>query len=340
MYRQHAFAFILLLAYSSFTFGLQDRDSSDTTETFRWLESAGATSGVKYATHRLQPLSPRIETGPPVAIETEEKQLDAQTRRIASRVYGASVNGERRLLETIIEEIKMEPSGGYSAVRTISRLDINGRMSVAQKETQEAAASGQDSYRITKTLLLPGIDRKLAEIEHIQQIEKKTGGNTIEIDRTRYEPGGDGKWNAIERSVSRSTLGKEQTQTIEKTYRYDANRCISLVQQVHRLEWKDAAGQAHSQSEIFNAGMDGKLQLDSRITMVQTPLENQRRQTTEIVEKPNPAAPGEGLRVVQKAVESMRSLGYGKTERQLEIFQPNLNGGMESIQLRKSVDLR
>jgi len=274
MHRQHAFASILLLAYSSFAFGLQDRDSSDTAKTFRWLESSGATSG------------------------------------------------------------------GYSAVRTISRLDINGRMSVAQKETQESAASGQDSYRITKTLLLPGIDRKLAEIEHIQQIEKKTSGNTIEIDRTRYEPGSDGKWNAIERSVSRSTLGKEQTQTIEKTYRYDANRRISLVQQVHRLEWKDAAGQTHSQSEIFNAGMDGKLQLDSRITMVQTAAGGPKQETTQVLERPNPAAPGEGLRVVQKIVETTQSLDARKNERQLEVFKPDLNGGMESIHRRKTIEMQ
>jgi len=338
MHRQNAYAFIILLVCSSFGLGMQDHDASDSKESFRWLESSGAATGVKYETQRLQPLSHQIETGPPVDIEREEKQLDAQTKRITSRVFGASISGERRLLETIVEEIKMAPGGAYSAVRTTSRLDMNGRMSLVQKETQEAVASGPDGYRITKTLLLPGIDRKLVEKEHIQQIELRKNDNTVEIDRTRYELGADGKWNAFERSVSESQIGKEQTQSREQVYRYDANRRMTLVQQSNLREWTDSAGQTHLQSESSVAGMDGKLQLDSRITLIQTPLENQRQQTTEIVERPNPAAPGEGLRVVQKAVEKMRIVGSGKTERQLEVFKPNLNGGMESIHSQKAIE--
>jgi hypothetical protein len=338
MHRKYAFAFIILFVCSGIALGMQDRDSSDTTETFRWLESSGAATGVKYATRRLQPLSPQIETGPPVDIEREEKQLDPQTKRITSRVYGASVSGERRLLETIVEEIKMASGGAYSAVRTTSRLDMNGRMSLVQKETQEAVASGPDGYRITKTLLLPGIDKKLVEKEQIQQIEMRKNANTVEIDRTRYEPGADGKWNAFERSVTQSQIGKEQTQSREQVYRYDANRRMRLVQQSNLREWTDSAGKTHLQSESSVAGIDGKLKLDSRITMIQPPLENQRQQTTEIVERPNPAAPGEGLRVVQKAVENVRALGSGKTEQQMEIFKPNLNGGMEIVHRQKAIE--
>ncbi len=340
MVRQYLMALLALCGSAVFALGLQSPQTSEEKAEFQWLESSGSTTGIQYATHQLQPMSPQIKTGPPVDIEREEKQIDALTRRVTSRVYGTSVSGERRVLETIVEDIKKMPDGAVSAVRTTSRRDINGRMSVAQKETQEVVASGTDSYRITKTLLLPGIDKTLVEKEHVQQIERRKGENSVEIDRTRYELGADGKWTAIERSVSQNSLNKEQTQTSERVYRYDANRRMSLAQQVNTREWKDAAGQTHLRSEVFTAGMDGKLQLDSRITMVQTAEGAQKQETTEVVERPNPAAPSEGVRVVEKIVENKQTLGAGKTERQLEVFKPNLNGGMELIHSQQTIDVK
>ena len=212
-------------------------------------------------------------------------------------------------------------------------------MSVAQKETQEVVSSGTDTYRITKTLLLPGINNALVEKEQVQQIEKRKGDSFVEIDRTRYEPGLDGKWNALDRRVSQNRLGKDQTQTDEQVYRYDVNRQqLSLTQQVKVSEWKDSSGQKRLQSETFAMGLDGKLQLDSRLTMVQRDLGSQRQETTEIIESPNHASPGEGLKVVRKLIENSQPLGSNQTERKLEVLKPDLNGGMQSIHNQTTIE--
>ena len=178
----------------------------------------------------------------------------------------------------------------------------------------------------------------MVEKELVQQIEKRKGDSFVEIDRTRYEPGSDGKWNALDRRVSQSSLGKDQTQTEEQVYQYDVNRQLSLAQQVNVSEWTDSSGQKRLQSETFAMGLDGKLQLESRLTMVQRNYSGQRQEITEIIESPNPVAAGEGLKVVRKIIENTQPSGPNQTERKLEVLKPDLNGRLETIHTQYTTD--
>jgi hypothetical protein len=338
MCRKYSINLLLLVSVAIIGLGMQSPKSSEENSEFRWLEDSGATTGIKYSTHHLSSLSLEVDSGPPVEIESEKEQLDAQTTRVTRRVYSDPVNAGRQLMETTVEEIKQMPNGRSSAVRTTSRRNVNGRLSVVQKETQEVVPSGADAYRITKTLLLPGMNSSLVEKAQVQQIEKRNGDKSVEIDRTRFEPGPDGKLNAAERRVSQNELGKDRTQTEEQVYRYDVNRKISLTQQLKIHEWKDASGQMRQQSESYAADLNGKLKLDSRSTIVQKQLGNQKQETTEIVEERNTIAPNEGLRLVRKVVENVQPTGANETERRLEVFQPDPNGRMQSIYSQQVIE--
>lgn len=340
MGRRHLILSLILFGSVVLVFGMQASKSSKENGEFRWLDTSGETEGIRYATRQLRPLSLITYSGPAVEIERGETRLDSQTTQITSRAFSTSASGERRLIETTVEEIKKTGDGGMSAVRTTSRRDINGRMSVVSKETQEVVSSGVDSYRIAKTSFLPGINNNLVEKEHVQQIEKRKGDSFVEIDRTRYELGLDGKWNELDRRVSRNRLGKDQTQTDEQVYRYDGNRQLSLAQQVKASEWKDASGQRRLESETFGMGLDGKLQLNNRLTMIQKDLGSQLQETTEFIESPNPAAPGEGLKVVRKIVENSKSVGRNQTERKMEILKPDLNGDMQRIHNQTTTEIK
>jgi|WetSurMetagenome_2_1015567.scaffolds.fasta_scaffold151669_1 hypothetical protein len=338
MGRWNSVILLVLFGFAVLAFGMQAPKSLAENGEFRWLDTSGNTEGIKYPTRQLQPLSLQAYAGPPAEIEREETRLDSQTTRITSRAFNTAANGERRLVETIVEEIKKTPSGEMSAVRTMWRRDVNGQMNVAQKETQEVASSANDTYRITKTLLLPGINSALVEKEQVQQIEKRKGESLVEIDRTSYELGADGKWNTLNRRVSQNRQTKDQTQTDEQVYRYDVNRQLSLTQQVKVSEWKDASGQKRLESETFTIGLDGKLQLESRSSIVQRDMGSQRREATEIIEAPNPAAPSEGLKVVRKLIENSQPLGPNQTERKLEVLKPDLNGGMQTIHNQTTIE--
>ncbi len=340
MGRKYSNILLVIFGFVVLAFGVQAPKSSGENGEFRWLDSSAGTEGIKFETHQLRPLSLQTFSGPPVEIEREETRLNSQTTRIISRAFNTFANSERRLVETIVEEIKKTPSGEISAVRTTSRRNINGQMSVAQKETQEVFSEGKDVYRVTKTLLLPGINNSLVEKEQVQQVEKRKGDTFVEIDRTHYELGLDGKLNALDRRVSQNRLGENQTQTDEQVYRYDVNGQLALTQQVKVSEWKDASGQMRHQSESYAAGLNGKLQLANRSTIVQKPLGNQRQETTEIVEERNTTAPSEGLKVVLKLIENSQPLGPTQTERILKVLKPDLNGGMQSIHNQTTIENR
>ncbi len=309
-------------------------------EPFQWLAAAGETSGIIFGTHQLQPLSLQVKDSPPAEIEQEEIKIDAQTTRVTRRVFSVSLGGERRLIETVIEEIRKLPGDRVRAMRTTSRRDANGRFTPVQQEIQEVVPSGADTFQIKRTILLPGMDNSLVEKERIQQTERRKGEAVVEIDRIRYVPGLGGTWTAAERRVSQNSLGKDQTRTEEQVYEYDVNNRLSLTQQIRVAEWKDASGRRQWQSETYMPNIDGKFRLGSRITVIQSPAKDGRQQTTELLEKPGPAAPNEGLRPVRRMVEDLTFTGPDETKRELQILEPGLNGGWRSIYGQQGVEIK
>ena len=307
---------------------------------FQWLDGHGETSGVKFTTLKLRPLSLQTSSGAPVSVEEEKVQVDARTLRITRRVYNATVSGGRELTETVVEEIRNLPGDRVEATRTISRKDANGRFSAVQKETQEARPIGQDVFQIRKSVLQPGANNALVEKEQIQQTERRKGESLVEIDRTRYVPDMNGKWRTAERRISQNALGKERTQSEEQVYTNDVNNRLSLAQQVRVTEWTDASGQKRRQSEVHEPDIEGRFQLGSRTTMVQKPLKDGRQETTETLERPSPTAPGAGLRTVRKIVENLRVVGPDQTERQLDVLEPDVNGRWRPLESWQDIEVR
>jgi hypothetical protein len=330
------FFFGILLSHQVSGF---QKPSEDKTP-FQWLDASGETSGLKYATHRLKPISLQTESGPPVEIVTEKTEVDSQTTRIVRRAYGTSPNGARTLNETIVEEIKRLPGDRIRAVRTVSRPDTNGRVETVRRETQEMTPVGTDVYRITKTVSLPGTTGALEAKEQVTQIEKRKGEDSIEIDRTRYQAGMNGGWAQAERRISRNTVGKEKTQTDEDVYSPDLNNQLSLSRQLTISESKDSSGRVRSQSDSYASDIDGKVQLTERLTIDQTPLRDGRQETTQVLEKPNPIAAREGLQVVRKVVEDLQVKGENETERHLQVLQPDLNGKMRTVESWQTMELK
>jgi hypothetical protein len=330
------FSFGMLFPHQAFSFQKPAEDKTP----FQWLDSSGETSGLKYATHRLKPISLHTETGPPVEIQTEKTQVDSQTNRIVRRAFITSANGTRILSETSVEEIKRLSGDRIRAVRTVSRPDTNGRVQTVRQETQEMTPVGKDVYRITKTISLPGTSNALEATEQITQIEKRTGEQAIEIDRTRFVAGLSGTWTQAERRISRNTVDKDKTQTDEDVYSIDLNDQLSLSQQVKARETRDSAGRLNLQSDSYATDIGGGIQLAERLTISQTPIRDGRQETTQILEKPSPIAPREGLRVVRKVVEDVQVKGENETERRLQVLQPDLNGKLRAVESWQTIELK
>ena len=147
---------------------------------FQWLDSLGETSGLKYATHRLRPISLQTEAGPPVEIETEETQLDSQNARIVRRAFSTSANGARILYETTVEEIKRLPGDGFMAVRTVSRQDANGRVAYLNDQMIELSARELSLLEV----LLQRAGRLVSKdqlVERLCEWGEEVSNNAIEV---------------------------------------------------------------------------------------------------------------------------------------------------------------
>ena len=200
------------------------------------------------------------------------------------------------------------------------------------------APIGTDAFQTKKTIFLPGPNNALMEKERIQQTERRKGDAAVEIDRVRYLSGLNGAWNTAERRLSQNTLNKERTRTDEQVYQYDVNNRLSLTQQLSITEWKDVSGQTRWQADSYAPNIEGRLQLSSRTTLTQTPVAGGRQETTELLEKPSPVAPGEGLKSVRKIVEKVQGAGTDVTERRLEILEPDLTGGWRIVHSQQHVE--
>jgi hypothetical protein len=307
---------------------------------FRWLDGAGVTEGIRYPTRRLQRPSGSITAGPVVEIEREEKRLDAQTTRVTQDSFDIDINGRRVVTERVVEEIRQLPGGGVQAIRTISRPDLSGRFSAVQRDVQEMTPAGTDAFRITRTTHLPGMGSGLVETERIQQIEKRIGENTVEIERSFSQQDLDGKWSVRERRESRNHVEGEQARTEERIYRAGFSSQLSLAGQLRVNEWTDSAGQRHQQAESHEAGLDGRMQLSGRVTVVRRQVGEGRQETTETQEEPNPVAPSEGLRLVRHIVEQTEAVSPAEIERRLEVREPDLDGGMRSVHSQHTIETR
>jgi hypothetical protein len=340
MFRRAPNIILVLLVLATVQASLGFEQPAKEEAPFQWLAANGETSGIRYDTHKLQPLTTEIDSGPPVEIEQEEVKVDAQTTRITRRAYNTSVNGGRELTGTVVEEIKKMPDDRVHAVRTTSKRDANGRLSPVQQDIQDITPLGTDGYRIKRTLFVAESGGNFVEKERIQQTERRKGEQNVDIDRVKYVPDLNGAWSAAERRVSQNTLSKDRTKTNEQVYKYDVNNGLTLTRQIESTERKDSKGQTHRQTEAYTADLEGRLSLSSRMTMIQTPLQGGRQQTTETVEEPNPAVPNEGLMLVRKIVEDLQVLSPQETEKQLEVFEPDANGKMQNVYSQQSTEVK
>jgi hypothetical protein len=307
---------------------------------FQWLEAKGETSGIKYATQKLQPLSTDIKPGPPVEIEQKEVKVDSQTTRVTRQIYNNSINDGRVLTETVVEEIKKLPGDRVRAVRTTSRRDVNGQIRPVERDVQEIDPVGTNAYQVKRTFSVSDNGSRFVEEERIQQTERRKGDENVEIDRTRYVTDLNGKWSAVERRISQNSLSKNQISTDEQVYRNDVNNRFNLAEQIESTERKDSKGQTHRESEFYTKDLEGRFQLSRRMTIFQTPLEDGQQQTTETVEETNPAEPNGGLMPVQKIVEDMQVLSPSETKKELEVFKPDYDGKMQSVYSQESVEVK
>ncbi len=307
---------------------------------FRWLEASGETQGVRLATGTLERLKLGSEYGSASDVQKETVPLGGNGTRTTIMIYDRDVNGNRRLIETAVEEVQNLPGGRTDASRTVARRDVDGRMRPIRKDTQETVPTGTNAYQTTTTIQTPGPSGSLVRAEQIIQKEQAKGENQIEIDRVHMLRGGSGNWETSDRRVSTTRKTGDQFSTDEAVYRYDTNGKYQLDRQLSSRQWRDSQGREQREVSTYRSDLSGRLNLDTRTRISKETLADGTTQTTQQLEQQNPAAPSEGLRLVERITEYVRLTGSDKKESELYVQTPDPNGQNQTVYSQRIVEFR
>src|SRR5215475_9201627 len=112
-------------------------------------------------------------------VETETVQLDRNTVRTITRSLSHNENGEKKLVQVTEEQQNTLPGGNSKVERVTSNSDINGNLSVVQREVEETRKTGENTEETQKTVMLPGVNG-MAPATRTQERRTKTGKDTMD----------------------------------------------------------------------------------------------------------------------------------------------------------------
>ncbi len=305
---------------------------------FRWLTASGEVRGLVFETRKLESLRVGNEVQEGTEIESEVTRPSTDSMRTTRRVFSRSVNGERQLVQVVVEDVRTTPGNGFSATRTVSQRDVNGNMRTAERETQETVPAGAGTFRTQATLMFPSSGDNLTTAAQIIQTETKKADGSVEIERNRMLPGGGGGWTTAERQTSSTRETNDGSLTQEEVYRQDANGKLSLRQREVAREWVDPQGRTSQDRETYTSSLAGSLELSARSSIVRTTYADGTTETAQTLLQRSPAAPSEGLKLVQKIQETVRATDSKTTERETDVQAPDSNGNLQTIAIRKTVE--
>ncbi len=331
---------IIAVAAQTGQTGQKEPSSEARPPAFKWLAASGETAGVRLETHKLDTISP-TQYGSAAEAEKETVPIGTVGTRTTTRVFDTDPNGARVLVETVVEEIRNLAGGRTEAVRTVSRRDANGRMPVVGKYTQETTLTGTDSYQTRLTVQLAGSPGgALVPVEQVVQTERTKSPNETEIDRTQLVLGANATWVTRERRNSATKKSGSQVSTDEAVYSPDANGNLQLSTRIASREWKDSRENEQREITTYRSDLAGRLTLDNRVQLSRENLGGGAQQTTQIVNGANPAAPSEGMRLIQKIIETIQPSGPDAIERSVSMLNHDLNGQTQTVYTLRTVTIK
>jgi len=307
------------------------KTKEDPLSRFHWLADSSDTRGMVFETGKLGAvkIDPRDQTS--AEIETEITRPGADSMRITRHVYDQGAGRERQLVEVVIEEVRTTAGDGVSATRMVSRRDINGRMRIARRETQETVPVGPGAYRTQATTMVAQGSESLVRAEEIVQVEKKKGEGSFEFERSRRMADVNGAWVTADQRVGSARESNGQTLSQEDFYKQDINGRLSLDRREVSREWKDLQGRAYKDSDIYRVDSAGSLQLNERLNIARVTASDGSEQTTQSLFQKNIVSPSEGLKLIQKIVETSRPSDSKTTQKDTEVQVPDSNGKLQTV---------
>src|SRR6266478_3871410 len=229
-------------------------------------------------------------------IEKETVQVDATAVRTTTRTFGRDANGAKTLLQVTEEEKHALPGGDSNVLRVTSNPDVNGRLQLVRRETEETKRTSKDVEETKTTVLLPNVNGGLAPAMKVQEVRRRGANDTVESQKTTLLPDGGGNWQVSEmRQATTREEGKSRS-TEERVSRPDSEGKLGEVSRTVSKESESAAGVKRNTVETYSldipgSSRDGSLHLVERSTTSQRTNSSGQQTTEQQLEQTNPGDP-------------------------------------------------
>jgi hypothetical protein len=249
--------------------------------------------------------------------------------RTSSTTFELGLSGQRRLAETRESTEDSSADGGVHATNTTRRSDVNGRLAITERVTEDRAIT-PGARRIERTLDRPDLNGQLRPAQRTEHTERLIAPQTVRAATTEWHMDVNNRWQVSEvrnRDV-RSIGAMEDTE--ETRLERDLNGTLwERERLVSRLTNQN--GQEQLLIERFTndgrypVGSSLRRTPSSRILRTATARADGGREIVEDVEERSPVAPDDPLRIVRRTIETVRRTGAGRWETNRQVFERDPN---------------
>jgi hypothetical protein len=275
-----------------------------------------------------------IETAEVPSVEGKwEPREEVVTETTQRDVFRYDFDRRRRLAETT----ESEETQANASTRNVQRTwvaDLDGRLilSSAYSEDTRLVAPGVRQTEATVSIRSP--EPSLREVERTVSTDQQVSSAVVRHDNTYFLRDLNGRWVPTEaRSGETRGIGSAEHVEEETIQRPNLNGALVVRDKVV-TRTSESKGETRVVIETYSQDAEGFGRPDSRLALRQrirrstTVTADGGRSTMEEIEARNPLAPNDPMRVIQRTLETVRSVGPGRRVTERQIFERDQNGRM------------
>ena len=191
--------------------------------------------------------------------------------------------------------------------------------------------------RTDTTLLLPGLNEPLREIERTEYTERQVSPEVVRYEGAQLVRDANGRWKPIE--IRRGEVRKAGTDRVEEEtiQRPDLNGNLAL-KEVNVIRGSGTKGQEQVEIETYAPqkdvhNLDGRPPLSTRVRRSTTATADGGSYTVEEVEARSRVSPNDPMRVVRRIVTTVSPGGPDEWVTQSQIFEIDPNGRLRLVRV-------
>lgn len=201
---------------------------------------------------------PSLNGGVVPAERVEEKILvDSPSGRVVERIVKRfAPDGSPLPLEKIQTEERRNPDGSRTVVTTVSRADINGRMSLAEKVSTQArpSASGETATTVVER---PTLNGAFEAVERMETVVTKTA-DSVHEQSLIYRRNANGRFQEMAREIA--DRRERNGEAIETRAQYESASTgqMQLAVQTTSRTTKGPSGAESTEISIYGLSAPGR----------------------------------------------------------------------------------